>query len=266
MHKNNCVLDILYEDNYIAVVNKSAGLLSVPTGNGSRSYGGPSGQKTALDILEHIRRKRGLVHASFCPAAVHRLDRETSGVMMFALSKRTQKVIMDRWHTMVTSRLYRALAENPHNPSLLNALPERGLIDRPLVKNAFGRSYVPHDSRQTRFENNKKKCRSALPEPYSQSARTHYRIIQRGKNYTLFELELDTGRKNQIRAHLSFLGFPIAGDAAYRAHTDPVHRLCLHARSLAFTHPFTGKHMHFEVHEPDEWAQLVSAPCFDGQV
>ena len=107
MHKNNCVLDILYEDNYIAVVNKSAGLLSVPTGNGSRSYGGPSGQKTALDILEHIRRKRGLVHASFCPAAVHRLDKETSGVMMFALSKRTQKVIMDRWHTMVTTRTTR---------------------------------------------------------------------------------------------------------------------------------------------------------------
>ena len=89
------------------------------------------------------------------------------------------------------------------------------------------------------------------------TARTHYRIIASGKFHTLFELSLDTGRKNQIRAHLSSKGYPLAGDENYRAKTDPFGRLALHARTLEFDHPYTGQHMKFEIPEPAEWLSTV---------
>ena len=82
-------------------------------------------------------------------------------------------------------------------------------------------------------------------------------MILQGPTHILFELSLDTGKKNQIRAHLASHGYPLAGDEEHRAHTDPFHRLCLHARTLEFDHPFTGEHMKFEVPEPEEWSTYV---------
>ena len=223
-------IDILFEDEYICVINKPTGLLSVPA-NGRG--------KSALDILEKIMRNNGSYSSKHRPFAVHRLDRDTSGVMMFALTEFAQKKIMDSWHTMVSERLYRAVAENPKNPHKF--LPESGLIDDDLAFNAYNVGFVPKKGENAR----------------TVSARTHFTTILRGKTHTLFELSLDTGKKNQIRAHLASKGYPLAGDHNYRARTDHFSRLCLHARTLEFTHPFTGQNMRFEVPEPAAWKAYV---------
>ena len=227
-HSSHEKIEILFEDEYICVVNKPVGILSVPN---------QAKEKSVLGILEEIMRKKGSYSSNHRPFAVHRLDRETSGVMMFALSEIAQKKIMDLWHKIVSERLYRAVAENPHNPQKI--LPISGLIDDALSFNAYNIAFVPKTETKT------------------VAARTHFKTILRGKTHTLFELSLDTGKKNQIRAHLASKGYPIAGDKNYRAKTDYFHRLCLHARTLEFTHPFTEKKMRFEVVEPSEWKLYV---------
>lgn len=223
-------IEILYEDDDLCVINKPTGMLSCPY-PGSRN-------RTAQDALEQIMRKKGTLNKNHKPLVVHRLDRDTSGVMMFAFNETAQKIIMDSWHEMVTERLYHAVAENPRDESKL--LPESGLIDDPLAFNAHNVGYVPKESGIKTVK-----------------ARTNYRIIEKGKTHSLFELSLDTGKKNQIRAHLSNKGYPLAGDENYRARTDPFHRLCLHARTLEFVHPFTKKKLMFQVPEPNEWLEYV---------
>lgn len=241
-------IDILYEDKDIVVINKPSGMLSVP-------YPG-SKARTALDVLENLMRKNGTYASSHHPFTVHRLDRDTSGVMMFALSEPVQKKVMATWHKMVTERLYHAVAENPKEHSRrtqhanaehtarnqFEQLPDSGIIDDPLAQNAHHVGYVPHDENDA---------------AETVAARTHFKTIFRGPTHTLFELSLDTGKKNQIRAHLASRGYPLAGDENYRARTDPFHRLALHARTLDFVHPTTGKKMHFEVPEPEEWLKYV---------
>jgi 23S rRNA pseudouridine1911/1915/1917 synthase len=222
---------ILYEDEFIAVIEKPCGILSVPY-PGSKS-------RTVQGVLEKIMRTRGDFSAFHKPFPVHRLDRDTSGVMMFALDEKTQKKIVSTWHKMVSERLYRAVAENPEKK--FDELPFAGTIDLPLAKNAYNVGYVPKSAEKVE----------------TVKAVTHYKIILRGKTHTLFELSLDTGKKNQIRAHLSSLHYPLAGDENYRAKTDPFHRLALHARTLEFVHPRTGKKMRFEIPEPAEWAEYV---------
>ncbi len=234
------LIDILYLDQHLAVINKPSGLLSVP-------FPGYKG-KTAQAVLEEVLRKQGRANNHHKPFAVHRLDRDTSGVMMFALTAQAQKVIMDNWHKMVTERLYHALAEVPGKNCKLPPLENEteGWIKDDLSFNAHHVGYVkvgkgPSTSSGT--------ARGMDVTP----ARTHYKLLQKGSRYALFELELDTGKKNQIRAHLAAHGYPIAGDKEHRARTNPFERLCLHACTLEFVHPFTKEALSFEVAEPEEW-------------
>ena len=259
-------IELLYEDEFIAVIFKPSGMLSVP-------YPG-SNNKTAQAALEQLMRKKGTYNSNHRPFVVHRLDRDTSGVMMFALNQDAQKKIMENWQKMVTERLYRAVAENPKN----GFLPESGTIDDEIAYNAHNIGFVPKKDDHPALNNATKKAihaeknsnrneksiyernlliKNGKPEFKTISARTHYKIIARGKYHTLFELSLDTGRKNQIRAHLAGKGYPLAGDENYRAQTDPFCRLALHARTLEFTHPYTGKTMKFEIPEPQEWLETV---------
>ncbi len=228
-------IEILYQDQWIVVINKDSGLLSVP-------YPG-SKVRTAQSVLEELLRKQGTVNSKHKPYVVHRLDRDTSGVMMFALTEQAQKVIMDTWHQMVTERLYHAVAENGRNADL----QANGLIDDELAQNAHNVGYVPEKGAK---DKNGKIVKTV-------AARTHYKKIIEGPTHTLFELSLDTGKKNQIRAHLAAHGYILAGDEEHRAKTDPFGRLALHARTLEFDHPFTGEHMKFEVPEPSEWEAYV---------
>lgn len=225
-------IEILYEDKDIVVINKPTGLLSVPY-PGSKS-------RTAVEVLEKIMRKKGTYTSTHKPFIVHRLDRDTSGVMMFALNEFIQRKIMGSWQKMVTGRIYHAVAENPGSHH--STLPDSGLIDDPLAQNAHHVGYV-----KNKAEDNAKTV----------EARTNFVVVERGPTHTLFELELDTGKKNQIRAHLANRHYPLAGDENYRAKTDPFHRLCLHARTLEFIHPATGEKMKFEVPEPAEWLEYV---------
>lgn len=247
-------IEILFQDENICVINKATGLLSVP-------YPG-SKARTAQNLLEEIMRKNGNYSSKHKPFVVHRLDRDTSGVMMFALNENAQKIIMDTWHKMVTERLYIALAENPKNKALI--LSDEGLIDDELAYNSHNVGFVPKEGDVPKHKGEKNSVYEKHIEGFGENrhfktvvARTNYKIIERGKTHTLFELSLDTGKKNQIRAHLASKGYPLAGDENYRAKTDYFGRLCLHARTLEFVHPFTGKKMKFELSEPAEWLEYV---------
>ena len=226
-------IDILYEDEHLMIIFKPSGMLTCP-------YPG-SHARTAQDVIEQLLRKKGSFSRNHKPLVVHRLDRDTSGVMMFAMTEAAQKKIMDNWHTMVTERLYHAVAENPVGHAA--PLPDSGLIDDNLAFNSHNFGFVPKGENKEKFE--------------TITARTHYKILKRGKTHTLFELSLDTGRKNQIRAHLASKGYTLAGDENYLAKTDPFGRLALHARTIEFNHPFTGEHMIFEQPEPEDWAVVV---------
>ena len=225
-------IQILYQDDAIVVINKPSGLLSVP-------YEGCSA-KTAIQILENMMRKNGTYSKNHRPFAVHRLDRDTSGVMVFALNENIQKKMMNNWQSIVTERLYVAVSENGKGKKIDDA----GTIDSPLSFNAYHVGYVA--------KGKDKNAKSTV------GAVTHYKVIARGKFYTMFELDLETGKKNQIRAHLSSIGFPIAGDKNFRAKTDPFGRLALHARSLEFFHPVTNKKLKFEVDQGESWLKVVT--------
>ena len=257
-------IEILFEDQYLMVISKPSGMLSEPY-PGSRA-------KTVLAVVEQLMRKNGSYSSTHRPFIVHRLDRDTSGIMMLAMTERAQKKIMDSWHKMVTARLYHAVAENPKS----QPLPDFGIIDDPLAYNSHNIGFVPHendrpnekalkakihsekhDLNKSIYERNLELKKNGAVAFKTVPARTHFKAIARGKAHTLFELNLDTGKKNQIRAHLASKGYPLAGDENYRAKTDPFGRLALHARTLEFDHPFTGEHLKFEQPEPDFWMEYV---------
>ncbi len=229
-------LEVLFEDQWLAVVAKPSGLLSV----GFPGFRG----KTAENVLSDMKKNRAKIRVS----AVHRLDRDTSGVMMFALSPEAKERIMNTWQEMVSERTYRcACARLPG----AEPLADSGTIDAPLAYNRNDVAYVP-----------RKNDAKALKE--AERAVTHFRVIERGARYDLVECELETGRKNQIRAHMAHLGHPVVGDEVYGVERDaaasdsnPIGRLALHARVLAFTHPYTGDTLRFEVPEPPSFARLV---------
>lgn len=233
--KSSHALEILFEDQWIIVVSKPSGMLSV-------GFPGNRG-KTAEDVLSDMKRSRGKIRIG----AVHRLDRDTSGVMMFACTAEAKKRIMDDWQDIVSERVYRCVCRRAEGSV---PLPDSGKIDAPLAYNRNDVAYVPRS-------NDHKALKDA------EKAITHFRVLERGDRYDLVECELETGRKNQIRAHMAHLGHPVAGDDVYgadalsKAAPDNIDRLALHARVLAFTHPFTGEQHRFEVPEPDSFAKLA---------
>lgn len=255
-------IKILYEDKYLAVIHKDEGLLSVPFPGSTK--------RTAIFLFEEEMKRRGDFSRYHRPFVVHRLDRDTSGVMVIALDGKTQRILMNTWQETVKRREYVALCENPHDR---RAFPKVGTISAPLAYNAHNIGFVPLQNDRPNLNAERELKRGAYGEKsiYLRHLRrekgevrfqtidavTHYKILAQGRSFTLFELSLETGRKNQIRAHLSFIGYKIAGDENYRARTDPFHRLCLHAKNLEFIHPHTKKLMTFEVKEPEEWCDAV---------
>ena len=217
-------LALLYEDNDIIAVDKPAGLLSIAREGGR--------EKTAYWILAAYLRKRG--GGSGPPALVHRLDKDTSGVMIFARTGRVKKKLMENWDEIVTERRYICVAEGEPDGELSGG---EGIIDLPLGEDSGGRVVVKRDGKP---------------------ARTRWKLLGAGNGYSLLSLELDTGRRNQIRAHLAALGHPVAGDKKYWAKTNPLKRLCLHAEKIVFHHPGDGRLMEFCSPVPGNFAGILS--------
>ena len=216
---HNRLLKIVYEDPYIIVINKMPGVLSVNTDRQK--------VRTAYTILkEYVQRNR-----KSCPLyIVHRLDKETSGLMMFAKDEKTQHTLRDNWHDIVTDRRYVAVVTGDvekDSGTLVSWLTDKILYVKSSNYDDGGRKSI-----------------------------THYRTIKRGNGYSLLELRLETGRKNQIRVHMSDLGHPIAGDKQYGAKTRPLGRLCLHAHRLELIDPRSGEKRIFAAREPAAFRRL----------
>lgn len=203
-------LKIVYEDDDILVVEKGYGLLSMGTGK--------SGEETAYSLLRDYLKRKDPRNKIFI---IHRLDRDTSGIMMFAKTQEAKDAMQHNWNNMVLNRKYLCLVEG-------RVQEPEGVIRSYLVENSRMEVYSTDD-----------------PDAGGQLAVTRYRVLADRGGYTLLEVELDTGRKNQIRVHMKDMGHPIAGDRKYGARTSPLHRLALHAATLRFVHPITRKEMNF---------------------
>ena len=210
-HSNS--LDIIFEDPYLLVIDKRPGVLSMS--NNTR-------QETVQTVLNRYLEKGGGRNTSHL---VHRLDRDTSGLMIYAKDIQTQQSFVDGWQYLVTDRRYLALVEGSFEQ-------KEGKVESWLTED---KRFITHSSPV----NNGGKF-----------AVTKYRVLQEGGGYSLVECELMTGRKNQIRVHMATLGHPVVGDAKYGSKIDPMRRLGLHAYMLCFKHPVNGKMLRFETPLP----------------
>lgn len=217
---SNPRLRIIYEDDDIIVVNKGYGLLSVGTDNKKEG--------TAYSILRDYLKRLNPANKLFI---VHRLDQHTSGLMLFAKNIKAKEAMQHNWNNMVLDRRYAAIVEGCPEPA-------EGVRRSRLLENAQHLMYSTDD-------------------PKGLEAVTRYKVIKSRNGYSLVDVSLDTGRKNQIRVHMHDMGTPIAGDRRYGAKTSPIHRLALHARTLRFVHPMTHKDMNFSIPLPASFNSLV---------
>lgn len=213
-------LKIIFEDDFIIGVEKDAGILSVGTEKQT--------EETAYRaISEYIKNKnpKGLIFV------IHRLDRDTSGVMIFAKNQQVQKKLRDNWQDAVLERKYVAVVQG-------RVEQDEGTITSWLKENKAMLMY------------------SSQKEDDGQKAVTHYKVLKRNYDFSLVELDLETGRKNQIRVHMMDLGHSIIGDDKYKSTTNPIFRLGLHARQLKFIHPVTEEEILLETKIPESFMEL----------
>lgn len=218
----NSRIELVYEDDDIIVINKGYGLLSVSTLSHKQ-------EENAYDIVRNYVKSVNPKNKLFI---VHRLDRDTSGLMMFAKTEESQEVLRHNWNNMILERLYVAVLEGYLEK-------DKGYVKSRLAENSQFVVYTTDNPEEGKL------------------AVTHYEVLGRGNGFTLAQFSLDTGRKNQIRVHASELGHPIAGDKKYGATKSPLHRLALHARTLRFAHPITRKDMSFETPIPQKFAAAI---------
>lgn len=210
---------IVYEDRWLIVVEKAVGILSMAAGHSSLNV------KSVLDDYFQKSRQKCRAHV------VHRLDRDTSGLMVYAKDMDTEQVFEQAWHDIVYDRRYVAVVSGEMED-------DEGTVANWLKDN---KAYVTY---------------SSPVDNGGKYAVTHYHTLARTTEHSLVEYRLETGRKNQIRVHTADLGHPVCGDTKYGNGNDPLHRLCLHAYVLCFTHPVTHERMEFETPIPVVFRQL----------
>lgn len=213
-------LKILYQDSEIIVIDKPAGLLSIA-----------SDQEKEITAYRQVRDYVSEADPEERIFIVHRLDRDTSGVMMFARNESIKHVLQDSWKEIVVDRAYVAVVEG-------------GISD----KQGTVKSWLKET--KTRLMYSSGRAGDGL------EAVTHYRVLQTNAKNSLLEIRLETGRKNQIRVHLKDMGHSIIGDKKYGSTTNPIGRLGLHAHILAFKHPVSGRVMRFETEVPKKFTSL----------
>lgn len=200
--KRRFPLKILYEDDDFIAVDKPAGLLSVESDK--------ERECAFAYVLEYLRGKE----AGARPFILHRIDKETSGVLVFARNVKLHSMLKMKWNEYVRTREYYAVAE--------------------------GRMDAKQDTVVSYLKENKNNLVYSTHDPSGQKAITHYTVVKENAKYSLLRVYIDTGRKNQIRVHLQELGHPIVGDEKYGFTKNPLGRLGLHASKLEFTHPTKG--------------------------
>ena len=189
-------------------------------------------ERTAYSILsDHVKRK----DPDNKVFIIHRLDRETSGLMMFAKNEQVQKLVQESWNPTTKQRTYLAVIEGP--------------LNQPVGTHV---SYL-HESKALIVY-------SSSNPANGQEAITHYETLKENEGFALLKVVLETGRKNQIRVHMQDLGHPIVGDKKYGATSNPIGRLGLHAWALSFVHPITGEQLHFETPIPRKFQILFKLP------
>jgi len=215
-------LKILFEDPHIIVIDKEPGLLSIATEKERK--------ETAYFILtEHVRKasRKNRIYV------VHRLDKDASGIMMFAKSIEVQEILQSNWQKNIVDRRYAVLVEGKMEN-------EEGTHTSWLIESKALIVY------SYKFDNG------------GQKAITHYKVIKSNDNYSLLDVKIDTGRKNQIRVHMKDLRHSIVGDKKYGSTQNPIKRMALHAMSLEFKHPVTNENLKFESPVPKSFLSLVN--------
>ena len=218
---SNPRVKLVYEDEHILVINKGYGVLSM--GTDTKKDG------TAYSIMREYVKYHDPRAKVFI---VHRLDRDTSGLMMLAKTIEAKEAMQHNWNNMVLNRKYIAVVEG-------EVKQQEGVVKSYLAENSQYEVYSTDDPSKGQF------------------AVTRYKCLKATKSYSMMEVELDTGRKNQIRVHMKDLGHPIAGDRKYGAAHSPINRLALHAQTLRFVHPITRREMNFSAPIPSGFRSLV---------
>ena len=215
-------VQILFEDENYIVVDKPSGMLTVATGKEKNTL--YSLLNAYIKVNARMQRKEDLISGKAPDRStakiwiVHRLDKGTSGALVFAKNERAKDILQSKWKDLVAERKYVAWLEG-------HLEKERGAIQTWLVEN-------PKSLKMNSYDTEIKDGQLAI---------THYRVLATSRHYSEVEFSLETGRKNQIRVHAATLGCPVAGDEKYGAQTDPIKRLALHAHTLVFRNPFSGK-------------------------
>lgn len=214
-------LPIIFENNEFIVINKPAGLLSVASDNEK----GRTAYRMVTDYVQQIDKHNRIY-------IVHRLDEDTSGVLMFAKNVEIRDALQKNWQDIVKSRGYYAIVEGKmekNSDTLINYLKQ----------NSLNLMYVSPSTKDA------KKCV------------THYKLIKSNKDYSLLDVNIDSGRKNQIRVQLGHIGHHVIGDDKYGEPANPIKRLGLHAYELIFVHPITQKTYKFTAPMPKEFEELM---------
>jgi len=223
----NIPLDILYEDKDVIIVNKPQGMVVHP------APGHTSGTLVNA-LMYHCGDELSGINGEKRPGIVHRIDKDTSGVLMIAKN--------DVAHQSLAEQLAEHSITRKYNAIVFNGFQEdEGTVDQPIGRNPLDRKKM------------------AVTQKHSRRAVTNYRVLERMGNFTFIEAQLETGRTHQIRVHLTFIGHPLLGDTVYGPKKQPFHLegQALHARVLGFVHPTTGQYMEFEAPLPENYEKLL---------
>ncbi|MCR5482895.1 MAG: RluA family pseudouridine synthase [Bacilli bacterium] len=218
-------LDIVYEDDDVIIINKPSGMVVHP---GAGNFSG-----TLVNGLMHYTKDLSDVNGDIRPGIVHRIDKDTTGIMIVAKNNKAHEILSDALSRHEIKRDYIALLRGEF-PS------DTATVDAPIGRDPSNRKKMAVTSRN------------------SKDAITHVRVIKRYKGYTLVRCSLETGRTHQIRVHMAYTGYPIVNDPLYGIGPSDSFGQFLHSTSIDFTHPMTKEHMHFEVDLPEHFKEFLN--------